>query len=78
LKKVGIIAVFIGLLIIIYSVFPFAVKMEGVDLEKLEIVQESQHTVNWLPYVGIGLLIIGSVVLVLGVNRKDEKEIFEK
>jgi hypothetical protein len=75
LKKAGIIILIVGLLMTLYTGFTYFTREKVVDLGKLEITKDNQHTVNWQPYVGIGIMIIGGVVLVLGVNRKDEKEI---
>ena len=75
MKKAGIIILIIGLLMTLYTGFNYFTKEKVVDLEKLERIKENQQTVNWLAYVGIGIMIIGGVVLVLGVNQKDEKEI---
>jgi len=78
LKKAGIITFIVGLLMTLYTGFTYVTREKVVDLRKLEITKNNQRTVNWQPYVGIGIMIIGGVVFVLGVNRKDEKEIFEK
>ena len=75
MKKAGIIILLVGLLMTLYSGFTYFTREKVVDLGKLEITKENQHSVNWQPYVRIGIMIIGGIVLVLGVNRKDEKEI---
>lgn len=75
MKKAGIIILVVGILITLYTGFTYFTKEKVVDLGKLEITKKNQHSVNWQPYVGIGIMIIGGVVLVLGVNRKDENEI---
>ena len=75
MKKVGIVILLVGLLMTTYTGFTYFTREKVVDIGKLEITKENQHSVNWQPYVGIGIMIIGGVVLVLGVNRKDEKEI---
>jgi uncharacterized membrane protein YidH (DUF202 family) len=78
MKKAGIIIILIGLLMTLYTGFTFFTREKVVDLGKLEITKENQHSVNWQPYVGIGITIVGGIVFVLGVNKKDEKEIFKK
>jgi hypothetical protein len=75
MKKAGIIILLVGLLMTIYTGFTYFTREKVVNIGKLEITKKNQHSVNWQPYVGIGIIIIGGVVLVLGVNRKDEKEI---
>ena len=59
----------------LYTVLNYFRKENVPDLRKLEITKDNLPAVNWQPYVGIGIIIIGGVVFVLGVNRKDEKEI---
>ena len=75
MKTAGILLLIVGLLMTLYTGFTYVTKEKVVDLGELEITKDNQHTVNWQPYVGIGIMIIGGVVLVLGVNRKDEEEI---
>jgi len=75
MKKAGIIILLVGLFMSMYTGFTYFTREKVVDLGKLEITKSNQHSVNWQPYVGIGIMIIGGVVLVLGVNQKDEKEI---
>lgn len=75
MKKAGMIILIVGLLMTLYTGFTYFTREKVVGLGKLEITKDNQHAVNWQPYVGIGIMIIGGVVLVLGVNQKDEKEI---
>jgi drug/metabolite transporter (DMT)-like permease len=75
LKKAGIIILIVGLLMTLYTGFTYFTREKVANLGEREITKDDQNTVNWQPYVGIGIMIIGGVVLVLGVNRKDEKEI---
>jgi hypothetical protein len=39
------------------------------------VAKDFEYTINWRLYAGIGMIVICGIVLVLGVNRKDEKEI---
>ena len=59
----------------LYAGFSYFTREKVADLQRREITKDNQNIVNWQPYAGIGLMIIGGAVLVLGVNRKDEKEI---
>jgi hypothetical protein len=75
LKKAGILILIVGLLMTLYTGFIYVTREKVPDSGKLEITKNTQDTANWQPYVGIGMMIIGGVVLVLSVNRKDEDEI---
>jgi hypothetical protein len=48
------------------------------EFMKPEIAKDFEYIINWRLYAGIGMIVVGSVVLVLGVNKKDEKEILKK
>jgi hypothetical protein len=71
MKTAGIIILIVGLLMTLYTGFTYVTKEKVVDLGKLEITKDNQHTVNWQPYVGIGMMIIGGVVLIL--DRKKSR-----
>jgi hypothetical protein len=45
------------------------------EIMKSDIAKDIEYTVNWHLYAGFGMIVIGGVVLILGVNKKDEKEI---
>lgn len=69
MKTVGIIILIVGLFMTIYSGFTYVAKEKVVDLGELEITKDNQHTINWQPYVGIGAMVIGGVVLILGRKK---------
>jgi hypothetical protein len=75
LKKAGIIFLVFGLFITLYSTFIYVMRERIADSGKIEITKNNSTAVNWQPYVGVGMVIIGGVVLILSVNRKDEEEI---
>ena len=75
MKTAGVIIIIVGLLMTLYTGFIYVTREKVSDSGKLEITKNTQDTVNWQPFVGIGMMIIGGVVLVLSVNRKDEDEI---
>jgi hypothetical protein len=69
MKMAGIILLVLGLLMTLYSGFSYVTKEKVVDLGGLEITADKQHDVNWQPYVGIGAMVVGGVVLVLGRKK---------
>jgi hypothetical protein len=48
------------------------------EFMKPEIAKDFECTVNWRLYAGIGMIVVGGIVFVLGMNKKDEKEILKK
>ena len=69
MKTAGIIIVIAGLLMTLYTGFTYITKEKVVDIGALEITKDHEHSVNWQPYIGIGVMVIGSTVLVLGRKK---------
>ena len=69
MKTAGIVILIVGLLMTIYTGFTYVTKEKVVDLGELEITKDNQHTVNWQPYAGIGVMVIGGLVLILGRKK---------
>ena len=69
MKTAGISILVIGLLMTLYSGFSYITKDKVVDLGNLEITKDNHHDINWQPYVGIGVMVVGGTVLVLGKKK---------
>lgn len=63
MKTIGIILLVIGILLTVYSTFTFFTKEKVVDIGKIEISRDKKHTVNWSPYLGVGLMIVGGLIM---------------
>jgi len=63
MKNAGLVILAIGILLTIYSTFTFFTREKVVDLGKVEITKQKEHTVNWSPYVGIALIATGGLIL---------------
>ncbi len=68
-KTAGILLLLVGLLMTLYAGLTYVTKEKFVDLGELEITKDNQHPVNWQPYVGIGTMAVGGVVLILGRKK---------
>ena len=69
MKTVGLIILIAGLLMTLYTGFTYVTKEKFVDLGELEITMDNQRTVNWQPYVGHGVMVIGGTILVFGRKK---------
>ncbi|MGA2624860.1 MAG: hypothetical protein ABSF91_13460 [Bacteroidota bacterium] len=69
MKTAGIVLFTLDLLATLCTGYTNVTKEKVVDLEDLETAEENQRTVNWIPYVGIGMMVIGGAFLVLGRNK---------
>ena len=78
MKRIGMIIIIVGLFTILSTTFPHVMREKVSEFKKLEKTNDKEYTENWQLYAGIGMIVVGGIVLVLGVNRKDEKEILKK
>ncbi len=69
MKTLGIILLIAGLVMTLYTGFTYVTKEKVVDLGELEITADKQHTVNWQPYVGVGMAVVGAGILFLGKKK---------
>ena len=69
MKQAGVIILIVGLLMTLYTGFTYVTKEKVVDLGPLEITKDKTHAVNWQPYAGVGIMVIGGVVLLLGRKK---------
>jgi hypothetical protein len=63
MKKLGLIVLVIGIAMTLYTGFSYITKEKVVDVGNLEITRDDHHTVQWQPYVGIGVMVIGGAML---------------
>ena len=68
----------IGLFTTLLTIFTHTMRDEIGEFMKPEIAKDFEYMVNWRLYARIGMIVVSGVVLVLGVNKKDEKEILKK
>jgi membrane-associated HD superfamily phosphohydrolase len=67
----------LGLFMSLYSGLAYVMREKTADRGKLERTKNDRNTVNWQPYLGILTMVIGCVVFVLAVNKKDEEKIIK-
>jgi hypothetical protein len=68
-KAAGIIFLIVGLIMTMYTGFTLVTKERVVEFGDLEITKDNHHIVNWQPYVGIGVMVVGGTILILGRKK---------
>ena len=53
----------------LYTGFTYITKDKVVELGDLVITKDREHSVNWQPYLGIGVMIVGGVALILSRKK---------
>ncbi len=69
-KKLGIVFIILGIIMMIYTGFNFVTTEKVVDMGPIEINQEKNHPIQWSPIVGLALL-VGGIVLVATDKRNN-------
>src|SRR5688572_17387093 len=69
MKIAGIILIVVGVLTTVFTGFNFFTEKKVLDVGKLEVTKDEKHTVNWPPYVGFALILLGGGVLLFGTKK---------
>jgi hypothetical protein len=64
-KLLGSILLIIGVVMMIWTGFSFTRRQNVVDAGPIHVSADKEHTVNWPPYLGGLLAVVGIVILVL-------------
>ena len=63
MKTLGYIVMLIGLGLTIFTTITVFTREKIVDLGVVEITQNQPHYINWSPFVGISVLVIGAFII---------------
>jgi hypothetical protein len=69
MKTAGNIIFIIGLLMTLYTGFTYVTREKVVDLGEIEITKEKEHSLNWEPYIGVGVMIVGVGLSMVGRRK---------
>jgi uncharacterized membrane protein len=70
-KSVGIILVVVGIAMLIWGGFTYTKKEKLIDAGPIQISADRQKTVDWPPYVGGVVLVVGVVLLITAKKSKN-------
>ncbi len=68
-KTIGIIVIIIGLLMTLYTGFNYVTREKMMDVGDVHLSMDENHTANWSPFIGIGVMVIGGVVFLAGKKK---------
>jgi LPXTG-motif cell wall-anchored protein len=68
-KTIGIIIMVIGLVMTLYTGFNYVTRETVMDMGDVHLSMDENHSTNWSPFVGIGVIIIGGVVFLAGRKK---------
>jgi hypothetical protein len=65
-KSIGLAIAAIGLIMTLYTGFTYVTREKIVDIGRVEITADKDHTASWSPFIGVGIMLIGGVVFLYG------------
>ncbi len=68
-KTMGVIIMAIGLLMTLYTGFNYVTREKLIDIGDVHMSMDQNHTTNWSPFIGIGVIVIGGVVFLAGKKK---------
>ncbi len=63
MRTLGIIAIIVGILMIVFTSVNFKTKEKVLDIGKVEVNKTENHRVGWPVYTGIAVCVVGVVIL---------------
>ncbi len=69
MRNLGIFLIVIGLVLTLVTGFKFFTKEKVVDIGNFEVSADKPHAVNWSPYLGIGIMVVGGIVFIAARRR---------
>jgi len=69
MRKLAISLIAAGIILTLITGFQFLTKRKIVDIGSLEITASQPHRVNWSPYLGVGMIVIGGIIFLAGKKR---------
>lgn len=70
MKRLGVILIIVGIILTIVTGFGFFTKKKVLDVGKVEVNKSERHNVNWSPYVGVGIIVVGGILVLAGRNTR--------
>jgi len=69
MKQIGIVIMILGLGLTLFTAITFFTREKVVDLGIVEITRNQPHYLNWSPFVGMAVMVIGGFMIYLAKKR---------
>lgn len=70
MRSLGVFLIVIGLVLTLVTGFKFFTKEKVVDIGNIEVSADKPHVVDWSPYLGIGIMVVGGIVFLASRRRR--------
>lgn len=70
MKKIGLITLVIGVIVSVFAGFHYKTRENIIDTVSMHMMTNNHHTMDWLPYLGISIILIGAAIYLIGSKNK--------
>ncbi|TKB97693.1 DUF3185 family protein [Pedobacter cryophilus] len=70
-KTLGIILTVVGIAMLIWGGFSYTRKVKVIDAGPIQVSADKQESVNWPPFVGGAVLVVGVVLILTGKKNSN-------
>ena len=68
-KKIGLVILVIGLIMTLYTGYNYVTRDEVMDMGGIHVMVDNNHSSNWSPFIGLGVMVIGGVIFMAGKKK---------
>lgn len=70
MRSLGVFLIVIGLVLTLITGFKFFTKEKVIDIGKIEVTADKPHVLDWSPYLGIGIMVVGGIIFIASRSRR--------
>lgn len=68
-KKIGLVILVIGLLLTLFTGYNYVTRDEVMDIGGVHVMMDKNHSSNWSPFIGLGVMVIGGIIFMAGKKK---------
>ncbi len=68
-RTIGIVMMILGIVLLVWTGFTYTKKEKIIDAGPIQVSADREKSVNWPPYAGGIVLIVGAVLFITGKKR---------
>ena len=69
MKSAGIIVMIIGFILTVVTAITYFTREKVVDLGSLAITADKPHHLNWSPWIGVAVMVIGGIMILVSAKK---------
>ncbi|MDD5185468.1 MAG: hypothetical protein PHS84_09435 [Paludibacter sp.] len=69
MKQIGIVIMILGLGLTLFTAVTFFTREKVVDLGVVEITKNQPHYLNWSPFIGMAVMVVGGFMIYLDKKK---------